>query len=272
VTSACQGHVYQCGDLIDNDGDGLVDSEDPDCLGPCDNTEGSLYGGIPGQAGPACTVDCYFDQDSGSGNDDCHWNHRCDEHEVDPGYYPESRYGSKCGYDPAAHTPGASGSCADLYAKQSQACLDYCGPLTPNGCDCFGCCNLPAGTASWVFLGSEDASGNGSCTLADIGDPTKCQPCTPVQGCLNPCDKCELCIGKPTLPPECFPGGAGGAGGGSSGTGGGSSGTGGSGTGGAGGGVVGQCPAGVAACGLPGQALCPGGYYCITGCCIAVPN
>ncbi|NUP13486.1 MAG: hypothetical protein HOW73_46200, partial [Polyangiaceae bacterium] len=44
----CQGHVYQCGDLIDNDSDGLLDTVDPDCLGPCDNTEDSYYGGIPG--------------------------------------------------------------------------------------------------------------------------------------------------------------------------------------------------------------------------------
>src|SRR5438132_13609674 len=43
VTS-CAGHVLQCGDCVDNDGDGLVDSHDPECLGPCDNTEGpGLY-------------------------------------------------------------------------------------------------------------------------------------------------------------------------------------------------------------------------------------
>ena len=148
-----------------------------------------------------------------------------------------------------------------MYQAQSAACLAYCGPLTPNGCDCFGCCNLPAGTDNWVFLGSEDANGDGSCTLADVNDPSKCQPCMPVKGCLNPCGTCELCIGKNTLPPECYPSDKdGGAGGGSSGT------------GGAGGGVSDQCPAGVTPCGLPGQALCTGNEYCITGCCRAVPN
>lgn len=30
----CQGHTYQCGDLVDNDNDGLIDYQDPDCLGP----------------------------------------------------------------------------------------------------------------------------------------------------------------------------------------------------------------------------------------------
>jgi hypothetical protein len=37
----CDRQVYQCGDLIDNDGDGLIDALDPDCLGPCDDNEGS---------------------------------------------------------------------------------------------------------------------------------------------------------------------------------------------------------------------------------------
>src|SRR5688500_14995939 len=55
----CQGHVYQCGNLADDDMDGLIDYQDPDCLGACDDTEESLYGGIPGQAGPPCAVDCY---------------------------------------------------------------------------------------------------------------------------------------------------------------------------------------------------------------------
>src|SRR5947207_1649807 len=72
VIKHCQSHVFECGDCVDNDGDGLIDDQDPDCLGPCDNSENNYYGNIPGQAGPACTVDCYFDQDSGSGNDDCH--------------------------------------------------------------------------------------------------------------------------------------------------------------------------------------------------------
>ena len=263
VISACQGHIYECGDLLDNDNDGLIDSDDPDCLGPCDNTEGGFYGGIPGQAGPACTVDCYFDQDSGSGNDDCHWSHKCDPHEIDPNYYPESSEGSKCSYDPAANTPGSNGTCDELFNTQSQACHDYCGPLTPNGCDCFGCCELPAGKGKYVWLGSEDANGNGSCSLKDLADPTKCQPCLPVKACLNNCDPCELCIGKDTLPPGCNPGsGSGGA----TSTGVGSTGA----TTGSGGGA--QCPDGVQPCGLPGQSSCPNNYYCITGCCQQIPG
>lgn len=265
VESPCQADkVYECGDIIDNDRDGLSDYQDPDCLGACDNTEGSYYGGIPGQAGPACTVDCYFDQDSGSGNDKCYWNHQCDPHEVAPGYHPESNNGASCAYNLNANTPGTSGSCADLYQTQSQACRDYCLPLTPNGCDCFGCCELPAGGGNYVWLGSDaDGTGDGSCTRNDINDPTKCEPCQPVAGCLNECGPCELCIDKETLPPECYQQGSGGGG-----VGGGGVGSGGAGNG----GPIGQCPATVQPCGLQGQDPCPTNFYCITGCCQEVPQ
>ncbi len=248
----CQGHIYECGDLVDNDNDGLMDSQDPDCLGPCDNTENSYYGGIPGSDGQACVIDCYFDQDSGAGNDGCYWNHKCDEHEAAPGYYPESVNGAACAYDPNANTPGTSASCDEMYNTQADVCMNYCGPLTPNGCDCFGCCELPAGGGNFVFLGSIDADGNGKCTMADVADPDKCEPCKPVAACLNGCGPCELCIGKTELPPECFPDGGG--------------------TGGAGGGGAQQCSDGVQPCGLVGQDPCPLNYYCITGCCIKSPN
>ena len=92
----CQGHVYECGDMVDNDQDGKTDWEDEECTGPCDNTEGSLYGGIPGQAGPACKVDCYFDQDSGSGNDECYWDHRLRSAQRRPKLLPGAGQGDRC--------------------------------------------------------------------------------------------------------------------------------------------------------------------------------
>lgn len=286
----CQGHVYRCGDCLDNDGDGLLDMADPDCMGPCQDNETSYYGGIPGQNNSPCVQDCYWDQDTGAGNDDCYWNHRCDSHEQSPSWYPEPDLGNKCAYDPNAKTPGTSGTCADNYAKQSSTCGSYCGPLTPNGCDCFGCCELPAGSGKWVWLGST-VNGAGSCDEAHATDPTKCHPCEPVAGCLNSCEHCELCIGKPTLPPDCYPpppdggtagaggaggsGGAGGAGGvgGSGGVGGGGGTGGGGGAAGSGGGCGGQlCPPGAQACGLSCQPPCPSGYYCLTGCCAKAPQ
>jgi len=247
--SDCQGHIYECGDLLDNDGDGLVDAQDPDCLGPCDDTEDSFYGGIPGQAGPACAVDCYFDQDSGSGNDQCYWDHTCDPFETSPSYYPEPEAGDKCEYDTSDPIINPTGkTCSQLNAGQSQECHDYCGPLTPNGCDCFGCCELPAGGGQFVWLGSEGLDGTTVCTSAELDNPDICHPCTPVDDCLNGCAPCEVCIGKPLPDPSCGAGGAGGGGGGE------------------------QCAPGEQPCGLAGQDPCAADFYCITGCCQELPS
>jgi hypothetical protein len=182
----CQGHIYECGDLIDNDGDGLLDNLDPDCLGPCDDTEDSYYGGIPGQAGPPCQVDCYFDQDSGAGNDDCYWDHRCDPLSTDPEYYPEPENGAQCEFAGDDYVVNPTGkTCDTLLVEQSEACQNYCAPLVPNGCDCFGCCELPAGSGSFVWLGSEggvnDDGSTKFCDLDNVSNPAVCHPCTPVQ-------------------------------------------------------------------------------------------
>src|SRR5262249_28436075 len=140
-----------------------------------------------------------FDADTGAGNDDCHWSHECDPYEVAPNYPPE---GNKCSYNPRANIPGTQRSCSELNQSQSQQCTNYCGPLTPNGCDCFGCCEIP-GAPTTVYLGSENPAGTGSCTLATLNDPLKCKPCTPVASCFNSCARCEVCVGKPELPPDC---------------------------------------------------------------------
>jgi hypothetical protein len=275
---ACQGKYYACGDGEDNDGDGLIDMDDPDCLGPCHNLEDSFYGNIPGQAGPKCKLDCYFDSNSGPGNDDCFWNHECDPLSTAPDYPPE---GDKAcsfkgnDYMTSFQIDGAKSSCTDLKTKQSQVCTDYCGPLTPNGCDCFGCCELPARSGNFVWLGSEDPpfSKTPSCSLKTIDDPSKCRPCTPVPACMNPCDKlCELCLGETDLPPECYQTGTGG----SPGTGGtaGTGGTGGTpGGGGTGGGCPTPfCPTGVQPCGFDCLPKCPTNHFCNTGCCVPIPT
>ncbi|MEZ4300061.1 MAG: hypothetical protein R3B70_34255 [Polyangiaceae bacterium] len=236
TVSTCQGKVYACGDCVDNDMDCAIDSADTQCLGPCDNTEDSFYGGIPGQNNSPCKSDCYFDQDTGSGNDDCYWSHKCDPLEVAPDYPPE---GAQCAYNPNANIPGFGGSCMSAFTTQSAVCEGYCGPLTPNGCDCFGCCVIP-GAPTPVWLGSENPSGTGSCTLGTLADPTMCKPCTQVAACLNTCEYCEICIGKPDLPDDC-------------------------------GGAV-ECPDGIDSCGLPGLPPCPTGFTCITGCCQPNPN
>ncbi|MEZ4221186.1 MAG: hypothetical protein R3B13_09660 [Polyangiaceae bacterium] len=233
--STCQGKVYECGDCLDNDGDCKIDSADDHCIGVCDNNEQGFKGNISGQNNAPCKADCYFDQDTGAGNDDCYWSHKCDPLAVAPDYPPE---GSQCSYNPNANIPGTSQSCSQLSTTQSNQCGSYCGPLVPNGCDCFGCCAIP-GVGYTVYLGSEDSGGNGTCNLQNLTDPSKCKPCTQVSACLNTCENCEICLGKPTLPPECN----------------------------------GQtCPPGIQQCGLPGQDPCAAGFFCVTGCCQPVPG
>lgn len=265
----CQNQTYLCGDTLDNDGDGLIDWQDPDCLGPCDNTENGLNLGIPGGDGAACIVDCYWDSNSGAGNDGCYWNHRCDT---------KSPEGADCPYNMNANTPGTGLSCSELENQQPASCLGVCPKLVPNGCDCFGCCVLYKGGMEYgpVWLGTEDANGNFTCQLSALGtaDQDKaCAPCTQVKNeCYNGCGTCELCIGKDTLPPECFPppppdGGV-------------DSGTPPPPDSGVDSGVDSgtppppppQCPPDLQPCGLQGQELCPVGYSCLTGCCIQNPK
>jgi hypothetical protein len=178
VVGNCQGHLYECADCIDNDGDGVADAKDSQCLGACDNTEDSYFPNMPGANNAPCKADCYFDQDGGSGNDDCYWQHECDPLEVSPDFNPE---GNKCEYDPDSSIPGYTGTCETAFATQSQDCLDYCLPLTPNGCDCFGCCSIP-GAATTVWLGSL-VNKVPTCTINSVSDPTLCKPCTVVPSC-----------------------------------------------------------------------------------------
>lgn len=258
----CQNQTYECGDTLDNDGDGLTDWQDPDCLGPCDNSEKGLDLAIPGGDGPDCTVDCYWDSNSGSGNDGCYWNHQCDI------LSPEGT--SVCPYNMDAKTPGTNLSCSELLNNQPSTCLEYCPKLVPNGCDCFGCCVLWKDGKQYgpVWLGTENPPGSKifSCELDKLGaldQDANCNPCTQVKNdCYNDCGKCELCIGKTPadLPPECFnsPPPDGGPPPPDSGT---DSGT-----------PPPQCPDGVQPCGLQGQELCNAGYSCLTGCCIQNPK
>lgn len=232
----CQEHIYACGNCADDDDDDRIDWMDTDCLGPCDNNESGFDLLIPGGDAAPCRLDCYFDQDEGPGNDQCNWDHRCDP--LQPDHNPLCRY-----RDP----PPPDANCP---ATQAEHCLEFClERLTPNGCDCFGCCDLPGGSGNWVFIGTVNAAGVGTCTLEDAADHDLCHPCTPVASCLNSCGPCELCLGRTELPPECFPGGdpdAGTDGGTPPGD---------------------RCPPEIQPCGLPTDPLCPDGYYCITGCC-----
>lgn len=279
--TACGGKVYKCGDCMDNDGDNLIDSQDPDCLGPCQNNEAGFEGNIPGQNNAPCKMDCYWDKDSGGGGDACYWSHKCDPFE-EGGTRDGITFAAQtapeldCKYDANAQVPGATvpngqKDCVYLKDNQTQQCTDYCAPLTPNGCDCFGCCENPLSPGNFVYAGSVNAAGQGTCSAKadDLNDPTRCKPCTPVAGnCYKQCDRCELCFGKTTVPADCVatmmpdmfgqtpPD------------------------------MTGQpppdlfgvtfdltppplqCPIDQQPCGLPGQDPCGTSGYCISGCCV----
>src|SRR5689334_2847679 len=50
----------QCSNCKDDDGDGKVDGDDPQCTGPLDNDEASFATGIPGDNIDAVDQDCFF--------------------------------------------------------------------------------------------------------------------------------------------------------------------------------------------------------------------
>jgi hypothetical protein len=230
-----------CSDGKDNDGDGKVDFDDPECVGPLDNDEGSFATGIPGDNVDPCKQDCFFDGNSGMGDDGCEWQLKCDP--LNSGANAEH----KCEYD-AQYAQQHAKECS-VSNSQSDKCIKNCRPLTPNGCDCFGCCQVP-GAATAIRLSA-------SCTAKDFGDPSKCQPCTQVEQCNNPCEHCELCMGKDTLPADCAPASDGGTPG-----------------------SDGSVPTPVPSCGtyaacartpqgsIDPVAACPANYGCVQGCCL----
>jgi hypothetical protein len=179
----CNGVPCQCSNGIDDDGDGFIDGFDVECQGPGDNDEGSFATGIPGDNRDGAWLDCFFDGNSGAGDDGCKYKPGCLTGELDPD---------------------------DKDCEVSQKCIDFCGARTPNGCDCFGCCTIQ-------YQGkSIDIMTTSGCSANDLDDEDKCPRCTKSTQCQNTCGTCELCPGKTIadLPEECKgdpPAGEGGA-------------------------------------------------------------
>jgi cysteine-rich repeat protein len=175
----CEGQIYQCGDELDNDMDGFIDLADPECISPCDDSELSFQTDLPGQNND-CKGDCYFDSNSGGGDDKCEWNLQCDPQ--NPGAEIGCEYDSNLGPDKCA-------------LEMPPECLDFCVPMVPNGCDCFGCCEIDG---QFVYLDGAE------CALNNLD---ACQSCTFYENCNNPCmpEMCELCFGQDPseLPEEC---------------------------------------------------------------------
>jgi len=167
----CDGEACQCANGIDDDGDGEIDGFDLECTGANDDDEGTFATGIPGDNSDPKWQDCFFDGDSGSGNDRCRYHTGCmtgDKEETDPD------------------------------CQVSQECIEYCLERTPNGCDCFGCCTITLDSGDTIsVLITEDC---------DEESLDECIECVPTTDCINECGECELCPGKTIedLPDHCW--------------------------------------------------------------------
>jgi hypothetical protein len=174
----CGSLPCECSNRADDDGDALVDGFDAECTSPFDDDESSFATDIPGDVRDRRCQDCFFDGNSGSGDDGC-------------------RIASSCSAD--GTTSSATGSCDTC--ESTVRCTDSCLGRTPNGCDCFGCCTVhrPGVDPISVYLVP-------GCSLADADNPEACPRCVQRPDCLNPCGPCELCAGRPLadLPAECM--------------------------------------------------------------------
>lgn len=177
----CGGTIYACGNGMDDDGDGFVDLDDPECTGPCDDDESSFQTGIPGD-NKDCKQDCFFDGNSGQGDDGCNWDLRCDP--ANPGANVNCEY--------------TGGNNCNNGVEQTPMCIEFCEQYVPPGCDCFGCCTVqtPDGPVD-IFLNSGP-----DCSLDNLEG---CQTCTQQTDCGNECvpEECELCFGETELPEGC---------------------------------------------------------------------
>ncbi len=233
----CNGLPCGCNDGLDNDADGVTDLADPECVSSWDNDEGSLATGIPGDNRDEACQDCFFDGNSGSGNDGC-------------------RLPTSCLL--LGNNSSGRGSCSSC--EQTDKCKNFCEAYTPNGCDCFGCCGINVGgTVKHVLLE----------TGCDINGTqlSNCTECVPSTTCVNTCGRCELCPGKTIndLPADCAP---------TPPTPGTDAGTGGGTDGGTGEPPPPPppftCEGGATVCGS-GLAACDSGSLCQFGCCVRVP-
>lgn len=185
-SAGCSAAEAACNNCVDDDNDGLIDGFDPQCTGSLDDDEASFATGIPGDNKDAIKQDCFFDGNSGGGDDKCDIHVCCLLAGECPAHLKPEQF------DP--------NDCS-----VSDQCKDNCGPLTPPGCDCFSCCTLCNGDDCRDVLTNPAVAPN--CDLDNLSDPNQCPPCNKVADCGTTCDPegCILCPGQSPddLPPEC---------------------------------------------------------------------
>jgi hypothetical protein len=195
-SSGCTAGLTQCSNCIDDDGDGEIDGLDIECTGAGDNLEDSFETGIPGDNKDRINQDCFFDGDSGAGNDGCNIHVCC---LMGATTKAECPIGTSQ-FDPNACPPPIGTGTLD------PMCTTTCKTVTPPGCDCFGCCTLcdPATNQCVDVNLNQVISPN--CTEETLFDPTLCTVCTKNTLCDGgTCGGCTLCPGQDPsdLPAEC---------------------------------------------------------------------
>lgn len=170
----CGSRPCACSNAQDDDQDGKADGFDPECTGPFDDVEEDFATGVADESTITKCQDCFFDVVPG--RDECNRATSC------------ALTGSPS---------GGTGACRDCAV--AAACTDHCARLAPNGCDCFGCCEVfREGASVSVLL-------RAGCSMETLDDPARCTACIPAPECRNPCDACELCPGRTIadLPATC---------------------------------------------------------------------
>jgi len=224
----CTPGSTECTNCADDDGDGRTDGFDPNCTGAMDDDESTFATGIPGDNQDYRWQDCFFDGNSGGGND-CRY-HLCCILAVCPDDEVDS-------FNPETDCP------------ITDECVDYCADLTAPGCDCFGCCTICDANNVCRDVITNPAIAP-DCTVENLADPVACPACVQNVDCGSPCDPsgCILCPGQDVtdLPAECFESGGGEEPPPDE--------------------PVNQCPDGRTPCITSDQ--CAAGEYCSVGCCI----
>jgi hypothetical protein len=225
----------QCSNCADDDEDGLIDGFDPECTGPLDQREDSFATGIPGDNIDAKKQDCFFDGNSGA----------------DPTNGTGSGQISTCCLLLDGECPKTLGGGDDGVGSFNRAtdcnygAAEYCIPLTPPGCDCFGCCTICVDANESREAGCYDVLTNpqaaAGCSQETVGTDAclTCQKFTACSGgeCNADPEDCILCPGETVddLPEACND--------------------------------QNVCPGGQTAC--SSSADCVGDQYCNVGCCTA---
>ncbi len=178
VPAGCDpsGEAPECNNCVDDDHDGRIDGEDIECTGAADDDESSFETAIPGDNMDDTWQDCFFDGNSGAGDDDC-------------------RFNTCCFYDPDC--PDDPNSCT-----ATDACVAACAPLTPPNCDCFGCCNMCDDEGCVDIVVNPAVAPD--CDEDVIHDEALCPRCEPSTECGTQCEGTGECDADTPCPDNQF--------------------------------------------------------------------